>query len=139
MRGRSRHLQADVDVAARRIRKGANLVCLLDQGFGVRAGQSRQGYGKLDVQAEAAGRAWTDAYRRGHRGVGRHLRAALRGDEFHRTGEAGGVAGGKQLLGIITSAATSAEFLWRGKLHVEGPVERGGVTIAAAGALAWVL
>jgi len=36
---------------------------------------------------------------------------SLRGDELHRAEEAGGVASGEQLLGII-ALAIPAKFLW---------------------------
>ena len=86
-------------------------------------GEARQRDGEIDVETEAAGRAQADADGGGDRGVGRNLRAALRGHELHRADEAGGVAGRKQLLGIVAGAASAAELLRRRELDVERAVE----------------
>src|SRR5262245_45435398 len=76
--------QANVDIAARGIGVGAYLVGLRDQRFGLGAGEARQRDGEVDVETEAAFRARADADGRGDGGVGRNLRAALRGHELHR-------------------------------------------------------
>jgi hypothetical protein len=54
---------------------------------------------------------------------------------LHRADEAGGIAGGEELLGVVAGAAAATEFLRGGKLHVERAVERGGGAVAAAGGL----
>jgi hypothetical protein len=56
----------------------------------------------------------------------------LRGHEFHGAEEAGGIAGGKELLGVVAGAASAAEFLRGGELDVERAVQRRGMAVAAA-------
>src|ERR1700743_3834318 len=131
--GKSDDRQANVDVAAGRVGVGAHLMCLGYEGFRIGAREARQGDVERDLQAKNSFRARTDTYRRGYRGVGRNLWAALRGNEFHRADEAGRVARRKQLLGIIAGTAASTEFLWRGELDVEGAIKCRGVAIAATG------
>src|SRR5207302_6225705 len=62
-----------------------------------------------------------------------HFWAALGSYRFHRADEAGGVAGGKELFGIVAGAAATTEFLRGRKLDVERAVGRGGGAVAAAG------
>src|SRR6202008_767192 len=97
--------------------------------------KARQGDIERDVEAKTAFGARADADRGGHRGVGRHLRAALRGHELHRADEAGGIAGREPLLRVVAGAAPAAEFLWRSELDVERAVEGCSVAVAAAGGL----
>src|SRR6185436_20173730 len=88
-----------------------------------------------DIEAKAAFRTRSDTDSGGHRGVRGDLRAALRSDEFHRTDEAGGITGRKQLLGIVAGATAAAEFLRSGELDVERAIEGSGGAVPAAGGL----
>ena len=104
------------------------------QRFGVGAGEAGQRDGKVDIEAEAAFRARADADGGGHGGVRGHLHAAaLSGNRLHRADEAGGIAGRKQLFGIVAGATAAAEFLRGRKLDAEGAVSRRGGAVAAAG------
>ncbi len=107
----------------------------LHQSLRVRARNARQGDGEVDIQAKAAGRARSDPHCRGHRRVRRHFRAALRSDELHRANEAGGIAGGEQLLWIVACTAAATELLRSGEFDVQRAVERRGMAIAAPGGL----
>ena len=64
---------------------------------------------------------------------------ALRGDEFHRADEAGGVAGRKQLFGIVAGATATAEFLRGRELDVEHAVKVAALPSRPPVALALVL
>src|SRR6516162_6327043 len=110
-------------------------VRLGNQSFSLRARESRQRNGKLDIQAKATFRARPDADDRGHRGVGWDLWATLGSDEFHCADEAGGIAGSEELLGVIAGSAGSTEFLGGSQLDVERSIQRASLAVAASGRL----
>src|SRR5262249_60492657 len=90
--------------------------------------------GKVDVEAKAAFRARADADRGGHGRIRRHLDAAALGrDRLHGADEAGGIAGGEELLGIVAGAAATTELLRGRELDAEGAVGRLGGAVWAAG------
>jgi hypothetical protein len=69
----------------------------------------------------------------GHAGQG----LVLAGGELHRADEAGGIAGGKQLFGIV-AGAVAAQFLGRGRVTsavVDAVFGNRGAAIAATGGL----
>jgi hypothetical protein len=81
--------------------------------------------------------ARADADRRCDLRVGRELHLGFAGDELQRAEKAGGVAGGKELLGIGALAAIAAEFLRRVQRHLQAAVLAAGRTRAAAGGRAF--
>src|SRR3984957_9229329 len=91
--------QLHVDVAARRVAIGADLlVRLFRQRLKYRLRQARVGHVEHDRQTEAALLARSDGDGAFHRRF-RSVLFVLLGDEVERAAEAGGVAGGEQVLG----------------------------------------
>src|SRR4051795_4215073 len=109
------------------------MVGLFHQRLRRRLLDARERYLHLDVETEAALRARADAHGGGDSRVVRDLGPALRGHELHGAEEAGGIAGGEQLFGIIATAATAAQLLGRGEIDGEGAVLGGGAAVTAAG------
>src|SRR4029450_4702174 len=130
--GASDHRQLDVDVSLGRPGVGAAAVGLGDQVLDLVAGQVGDGDPQLDGQPVPAlgvlgqadqggdgrpGRVEVDLVDPGHAGQG--------------VVEAGGVAGGEQLLGI-GALAGAADLLGRVDLDVDGAVGGVGVAVLAA-------
>src|SRR3546814_9508619 len=96
--------------------------------------EARQADDQLDVQTEAlAVVARADADLGRHPAVLGDLHLLLSGGELDGAEEAGGVAGSKELLGIVAFAARPAELFRRGEGDGEGAVRRFSGTGAAAG------
>src|ERR1700679_4186063 len=90
-------LEPDLDVAAGGVGIGTNLVRFFHQSLCLGMREAGKGDLQVDVEAKAAGRARSDADRRGHRRIGGYFRAALRSHELHRADETGGVSGREKL------------------------------------------
>jgi hypothetical protein len=115
------HVQAHVDVVLRRVRIGADDVRLVDQCTQLLLIHARAVDGQVHFDAET-GRDLANAHFAGHRQVFGQLDFLLAGDELERAQEAGGIAGGKQLLGVGAVTAGAAEFLRGRQLHVQDAI-----------------
>src|ERR1700690_465056 len=128
-------LEPNLDVAAGGVGIGANVVRFFHQSLCLGMREAGKRDLKVDLQAKTAGRARSDADRRGHRRIGGYFRATLRRHELHRADEAGGISGCEKLFGIVAGAAAASEFLRCREFDIRASVERGGLAVTAAGCL----
>src|SRR5271163_657999 len=123
----------DVDIAARRVAIGADfLVRLFRHRLKLRLRQAWVGHVEHDREAEAAFFAWADGDGAFHRRLRRVLFVLL-GDEVERAAEAGGVAGGEQMLGRCRARLAGAAHLLRNRqVDVDHAIVGAGMAVAAA-------
>src|SRR5882672_3756779 len=127
------HLECDIHVAARGVRVRADLLVRLAHECGELVLRNALVlYLHLDGDAEAAAVPRADRDSRGDGGLGR-IALRLLGDEVERAAEAGGIAGGEEMLGRRSARlARAAELLRHREVGLDEAVAGLRVAVAAA-------
>ncbi|GGT14926.1 hypothetical protein GCM10010254_39580 [Streptomyces chromofuscus] len=123
--------EVDLDVAAGGVGVGADLVGLLDE---LAAGRLVHGVGQLDAERDGQPEALALLADADLGGDGRLAQVDLGvpADQAQGAGEAGGVPGGEELLGV-GALSVAAHLHRRGQLEVEPAVGGDGTALAAVG------